>query len=1128
MRNKLVRAWLGAGGVLLAFSSLAWTLPRLFGIDGARAWVLRGGLLVFGTVAAALVLVLLLRRARSAPQTAGDEDIDAAIAAAESRLAASRQTPESRIGRLPLALVLGPAGSTKTTVITHSGLDPELLAGEVTRGDAVVPTEPLNAWYAHGSILLEAGGRLLEDADRWRSLVRHLQPHRLAAAVGRGRQAPRIAIVCFPCDEILRPGASQSLAVAARTLRARLTEASQQLGIRLPVYVLFTRADRIPFFAEYVRNLAGAEAHQPIGATLPYAAESDGTWAERESRRLNDAFGRIVHALSIRRLDLLQREAAEQARAGAYEFPRELRKMAEPAVQLLLDIFRPSQLGVAPFLRGFYFTGVRPVIVRDAAIDFDVPQPGTQPQAGATSVFNPAMLRQQAAAVPQPGGGGRKVPQWVFVQRLFRDVLLRDDVARRITGGGTRVDLLRRGLIASAAAACLVFALGFTFSFFGNRSLIRGAVAAAAEAREIGAMPGTPAEEELARLDALREQTARVTRYARNGHPFRLGWGLYTGAAIQPVLHRMYFQRFEQALWADTRERLTQYLRELPPRPDENSDFGRAQDALAAHLLTTSQYERSTGDQLAPTLLSFTPAASASDSALARAHRQFEFFGDELAYGNPYDTQPDAPLVERSQDFLRSFGMEAYYRALVYDANSRVPAVRFIGSGDVVTNDAVVPGAFTLAGRDLVQANLDSVDDLFVRYQWIYGNQPPANKPQRADLARLYEQEYIRRWQDYIARGAVQRFANMGEAGGRLGLLAGTTSPLFAMLAVASRETAMDTLSAVGRAFQPLHATVAPDADPRAVTAGVLGYANALNGLSAQLNVLAGASGPAREQGAMQAAAAAAAIRSEAATLAASFVMSGEAAITASNIQRLLRQPADQVETLISGMGVAALNEAAASFCRSFAGIAGRYPFAAGGQDASVDDVSAMFQRNGGVLWTFYQDVLQPLMNEQGRPRPGQRVRSDYERFFRAAAEFSNAVYGTGPTPIIGFGFQPVIPAGAAQVVLEAGGATYTYTPTDRRTRTVEWHADRHREARLVAVYGSDRVVVAQAEGPWAIFRLFQNAAWTSASAPFRVEWRIPGRDGNLTSSVSFEAGVPPILRRGHLDPLAQCVRAIQ
>jgi type VI secretion system protein ImpL len=1125
-KRKNTGAWLASGAVFLVFALLAWAVPRLVGAAGGRAWLLAGGLLVFGLVAAILMLLFLRARARGAAVVDDDEaadGIDHAFTSGEARLGAGSAT-DRKIGRLPLILVLGPTGSTKSSVITHSGLDAELLSGEVFRADAVVPTEAMNLWYAQGTVIVEAGGRLLEDAPRWQRLVRHLQPNRLAAALGRGRQAPRMALLCVGCDEFLKPGAAQSLAATARLLRARLAEASQQLGIRLPVYVLFTRADRLPFFTDYLRNFTNTEAQQVLGATMPLAGDPGGAWAERESHRLNLAFGRIVHSLSLRRLDILSRETQDDVRAGAYEFPRELRRINELAVQFMLDVFRPSQLGVNPFLRGFYFTGVRPIVVNDVVATTPHAAPAA-PDAGATSVFSLQQLQQAAMGAAPPVTGGRRVPQWVFLHRLFRDVMLGDENASGMTGGGTRVDLLRRALFTAAAAAGLIFALGFTVSYGHNRALIRDSVAAVEGAREVGRIPGTLGTEDLARLDTLRDQTARVTIYEIDGHPVRFGWGLYTGDELLARLSPFYFERFGEAVWFESRDRLEQYLRELPAEPNENSDFGRAQDALAAHLITTREFARSVPDQLAPVLTQYWSGAEDDDNARDLVHRQFVFFASMLPHGNPYvGAALDTPLVEKTQRFLRAFGREAYYNALIYEASSRIPPKSYVGPRNLVRNDVVVPGAFTIIGWNNVQSNLDSVDDLFVRYEWIYGNQPPADKPQRNDLARQYVAEYIRRWQAYLDGGTVARFTTVADAVAKLNSLGSNSSPLFRMLAVASAETAMDSTTQIGRAFQPLHVTVAPDADPQGATARALGYTNALATLGSSLGVLS--AGQPSDAAQIQASTAASEVTGEANSIAAGFNMTGDAALTAGIIQRLLRQPAEYAGELVSGLPAAAVNAAGASFCSAFTPISRAFPFSTRATtDASVDDVTTIFRENDGTLWAFYQDALASMMSTRGAPRAGARVTPGFRQFFSRAAEFSDALFSTGGPSLV-FDFQPDIPAGASEVILQVDGDVRSFSPTSRASQSFVWQADRSRDARLIVVIDGERVTVASGEGEWSVFHLFNSSNWTGNN-PHRVVWRVPGRSVSVAAQVGFETGVPPVLRPGYLNPLSRCVSQV-
>src|SRR5690606_19757252 len=137
-------------------------------------------------------------------------------------------------------------------------------------------------------------------------------------------------------------GASEAVPAAARRLRARLAEASERLGIRLPVYVLFTRADRLPYFDDFVRSLSRDEANEVLGATLPVTPRpAPGAYAEQANARLQHAFRGIIHTLALKRLDVRPRELQEDVRAGAYEFPRELRKASDLAIQFLVELTRP-------------------------------------------------------------------------------------------------------------------------------------------------------------------------------------------------------------------------------------------------------------------------------------------------------------------------------------------------------------------------------------------------------------------------------------------------------------------------------------------------------------------------------------------------------------------------------------------------------------------------------------------------------------------------------------------------------------------------------------------------------------------------------------------------------------------
>src|SRR5438270_12609439 len=101
---------------------------------------------------------------------------------------------------------------------------------------------------------------------------------------------------------------------------------------------------------------------------------SGGVYGEQQTALLSAEFERLFSRLADARPEFLGRETDAAKQPGAYEFPREFRKIRSGVVQFLVDLCQPSQLTVGPFLRGFYFTGVRPVVINEVAPVAAAPQ----------------------------------------------------------------------------------------------------------------------------------------------------------------------------------------------------------------------------------------------------------------------------------------------------------------------------------------------------------------------------------------------------------------------------------------------------------------------------------------------------------------------------------------------------------------------------------------------------------------------------------------------------------------------------------------------------------------------------------------------------------------------------------
>jgi type VI secretion system protein ImpL len=640
--------------VLLVFVAAAWLLGSAATLGDGERRAIRVALALLGVTAAALTWRLLRPRAPAAPAAAPDDAL-VAVAAARARL------PRGGFDARPLVLVLGSEGKRQD----HRGRALRArsrAAGRRGGGTEPVPTRAVNVWLVRQAVLAEAGGPLLSDAARWQRLVRALRAPGLAAAIGRRAPAARAAVVCVSCD-LFDAGAAGQLDALAQVTRARLTEAARELGVQLPVYVLFTKADRIPHFEAWAAALTRDEAREPLGAALPWdaspphgGAPGGGTYAERLVPRLETAFAELVGSLAARRPELLAREATLERRLAAYELPRELRKLAPAAVRFLVELGRPMQLGVGAQLRGFYFVGARPVLVADAA---------PAPAAMAAAVGVPVGLGQRrrrgdgALRARHVGRSGRRAARRRGAAATRRRPRAgcrsgssssgccprscwADAAAGAAARGGVHVARARRLALGAAAAAGLVLAAGATWSWLGNRALAGRTREAA---RRVAALPAVtvpagagagamalPSAEALRTLEGLRALLDTLGRYAHDGAPLGLRWGLWQGDDMRRAARQVWLAGYERQLHAAAWAALVDSLRALPPEPRPTDDYGRTYEQLKAYLVSTTEPARSTPELLAPVLLSSWERGQPTDAevrALARA--QFAFHAGELA-----------------------------------------------------------------------------------------------------------------------------------------------------------------------------------------------------------------------------------------------------------------------------------------------------------------------------------------------------------------------------------------------------------------------------------------------------------------------------------------------------------------
>src|SRR5208283_5037941 len=104
-----------------------------------------------------------------------------------ARVRQANRAGAKSLASLPLIYVIGDENSAKTQTVLQSGLEPELLVGNVYRDGIVVPTQLANVWLAGNYVIAEAGGALLRQPPLWQRLVHATIPARLGSVFGDSR-----------------------------------------------------------------------------------------------------------------------------------------------------------------------------------------------------------------------------------------------------------------------------------------------------------------------------------------------------------------------------------------------------------------------------------------------------------------------------------------------------------------------------------------------------------------------------------------------------------------------------------------------------------------------------------------------------------------------------------------------------------------------------------------------------------------------------------------------------------------------------------------------------------------------------------------------------------------------------
>ena len=1033
---------------------------------------------------------------RSAPGSETPSDVNRIcelLRDAERILRDSVKMKGASLSTLPAFLVIGPAGSGKTSFVERSGMDRKLLAGQVYSDGAVTPTKHLNIWLAAQSVFIEVSGQSALDPVSMEAILRQLTPRGVSSLSGKD-QPVRGIILCMDQATVAAAKVPDDIAALALPWNAALERAAEIMGVQLPVYVVFTRIDGIPGCAEYFSNLSAKEQRQALGATIkPFNPAAPGVYAQDMEQVLNREFSGIASALVDARVPLLSRQQDGARIPLEYPFPRDFQKLKKNVTQFLLDLARPSQLHVSPFLRGFYFTGTRSVpadplenrevqVAPETSVKFD----------GATSFIKQGI---PAAPAPQsPPGRPGEMTVWLFLPPLLEFVILQDKSALRVSAKTSRTDRTRALLIGAAGAMGLLLLLGLSVSYVRNRNLEKDLIAGARLAGENA--PGTS----VRRLDELRRPLVRLLGYRRTGVDLSMRWGLYSGENLLPQAEAAYCGDLRQQVLGPVLQQIAAHLSALA-----GASPGNAEDLsyLKAYMMMTTHPQKALDEDsfLSQTLLdawSQTPNRATSEAPQLIAE-QFRTYGAllPLAEAQGACVFPAGPgIIRDAQHYLRQLNLNDRYQSLLQQAGKGLDPVGY--SKDPVIDSKVVPGWFTKQGWAQMQQILANPAKYLQADDWVLGeaNQSaPRNQDtmakEQGQLVSTYRShylaDYVRAWKDFLSAARVAPYADLTDGANKLERIASAQSALLNLIGVAADHAAP--LGKINlRIFEPASAVVPspgdfqPDAE----------YLTALGMLKNQLTKAAASSGPAHEKDIQEARDAETPARNAVDKIALSPKFREDTGVL---VKSILLMPITQIDAMLNRQNEDAVKSATADLCRAYGQLAHTLPFSGKAQQfASLEDVQALFQPEKGQMWKVYNETLRDSLDCAGpdcvlRSSPRFNLPDNFVKFFRTLNRWDRILYGVTADPVMHLQLRATSQNHVKALELQLDDQRISL-PVGAEFQNVTWDLRKGQKLQVAGTFegeaqGQD---LFRTDGRWAIFRWLYDAE-NGSGGPAGFTW---------------------------------------
>lgn len=675
---------------------------------------------------------------------------------------------------LPWYVVAGGPRSGKSSLVISSNLNFQTLPSQRQAEMRYVRPTPAIDWrVTSDAVFLDTAGRYQTegiDGDEWSSIVDTIKKYR--------SNRPLDGFVLVVNAETIVKGDDREIEELAKVLRARLDDTMQRVKVRFPVYLVFTHADTIEGFRDSFSSSKNEDKTLVWGATIPIE-KSDNAQAMFDSE-----YEILQDSVMKRRLVRLSAPFPPVRQLRIFNFPLHFGSARRKFGAFVNALFRPNPFSENPFLRGFYFTA------------------------------SPAGKGSPNAPVSVANG--------YFAERLFRDVVLRDkDMVKTFVAQRQRPPIfgwILTFLVLIIAGILLILS---AISLATNRQLLndaadRGEKVLSMRKADAGKDVLSKNEDETRReivvTDELRSLMSQLDDYDRNGAPFYMRFGMYSGSAVyERSLLPIYYSVIEQRFKAPALKRLEADLRKFADSqpvvnpaaltPKEEETLAKYYDLLKAYLMLSGEYQnKADGAQVAAALKDYWSVDSKipGDMKLV-AEQNLEFWAKQVDRraedGNFPRISLNAKLVEDTRRKLQAFpAVYRYYSRKVTEISKDVDdkvgpttaesiLARNGSDNSMITGRYTVPGAFTKAGYLQMRVAILGAEVELSGDDWVMGElgKKSVNLAQTTDSAKLqerYYRDYADHWLKFVKALEVKPYKNKADATAALQTFAQSNSPI--------------------------------------------------------------------------------------------------------------------------------------------------------------------------------------------------------------------------------------------------------------------------------------------------------------------------------------------------------------